>query len=55
MKAVLIDFRYTGVRQDGESREEWIRNVEFLDDEDPRQHSGTQEFIYTKLMTNNTM
>ena len=32
-RAVLIDFGCAGVRQDGESEEEWIRNVEFFDDE----------------------
>jgi serine/threonine protein kinase len=32
-RAVLIDFGCAGVRQDDESEEEWIRNVEFFDDE----------------------
>jgi len=32
-RAVLIDFGCTGVRQDDESEEEWIRDVEFFNDE----------------------
>ena len=32
-RAVLIDFGCAGVREDGESEEEWITNVEFFDDE----------------------
>ena len=32
-RAVLIDFGCAGVREDGESEEEWITTVEFFDDE----------------------
>jgi len=32
-RAVLIDFGCAGVREVGESEEEWITNVEFFDDE----------------------
>ena len=32
-RAVLIDFGCAGVRQDGESEEEWVANVEFFGDE----------------------
>ena len=37
-RAVLIDFGCAGVRQDGESEEEWIRNVEFFGDERSLRH-----------------